>query len=195
MYVVGYLVGYQLVLGRIRRGASALTQKDLDALIGYLVVGMLINRHRCPCWYSRPFFRAHRELHQWRAVRPPKQRPMDKGFSERPLARSSTPIATPRSSRRRHRPRTRVMASRPPSTRPEMVLAGLTDWRLSNWLCDAALPFGIHPATRRAIGLRSRNVQHGPATFYNNVVCRSGPARCFAPPQLEEHDPTLWGPS
>ena len=42
MYVVGYFVGYQLALGRIRRGASALTQKDLDALIGYLVVGMLI---------------------------------------------------------------------------------------------------------------------------------------------------------
>ncbi|GAC1415835.1 MAG: prolipoprotein diacylglyceryl transferase [Gemmatimonadaceae bacterium] len=42
MYVVGYVVGYRLAVARIRRGASVLTQKDLDALISYLVVGMLI---------------------------------------------------------------------------------------------------------------------------------------------------------
>ncbi|GAC1483362.1 MAG: hypothetical protein NVS1B5_02460 [Gemmatimonadaceae bacterium] len=42
MYVVGYFVGYRFALGRIRRGAAALTEKELDALIGYLVVGMLI---------------------------------------------------------------------------------------------------------------------------------------------------------
>jgi len=192
-----YVVGYRSLDGRpvVSRGDPWHGDRDRDLRAPASARISRRYRRRCPCWYSRPFFRAHRELHERRAVRPPKQRPMGNGSSERPLARSSTPIATLRSSRRRHRPRTRVMASRPPSTRPEMVLAGFTDWRLSNWLCDAALPFGIHPATRRAIGLRSRNVQHGPATFYNNVVCRSGPARCFAPPQLEEHDPTLWGPS
>jgi phosphatidylglycerol:prolipoprotein diacylglycerol transferase len=42
MYVVGYFVGFRLVMARIRRGVSALTEKDLDALIAYLVVGMLI---------------------------------------------------------------------------------------------------------------------------------------------------------
>lgn len=42
MYVVGYFVGYRLALARIRRGASELTEKDLDSLIAYLVVGMLI---------------------------------------------------------------------------------------------------------------------------------------------------------
>jgi phosphatidylglycerol:prolipoprotein diacylglycerol transferase len=42
MYVIGYFVGYRLVMARIRRGASALTEKELDSLIAYLVVGMLI---------------------------------------------------------------------------------------------------------------------------------------------------------
>jgi phosphatidylglycerol:prolipoprotein diacylglycerol transferase len=42
MYVVGYVVGYRLALARIRRGAGELTEQDLDALISYLVVGMLI---------------------------------------------------------------------------------------------------------------------------------------------------------
>jgi phosphatidylglycerol---prolipoprotein diacylglyceryl transferase len=42
MYVVAYVVGYRLALARIRRGAGALTEKDLDALISYLVVGMLL---------------------------------------------------------------------------------------------------------------------------------------------------------
>ncbi|MDQ6690608.1 MAG: prolipoprotein diacylglyceryl transferase [Gemmatimonadota bacterium] len=42
MYVIGYFVGYRLALGRIRRGASALTEKNLDDLLAYLVVGMLI---------------------------------------------------------------------------------------------------------------------------------------------------------
>ena len=39
MYVVGYFVGYRLALGRIRRGISMLTAKDLDTLISYSVVG------------------------------------------------------------------------------------------------------------------------------------------------------------
>lgn len=42
MYVVGYVVGYQLVMSRIRRGENALTKEQLDSLIGYLVVGMLL---------------------------------------------------------------------------------------------------------------------------------------------------------
>jgi phosphatidylglycerol:prolipoprotein diacylglycerol transferase len=42
MYVVGYVVGYRLARARIRRGIGAITEKGLDALIGYLVVGMLL---------------------------------------------------------------------------------------------------------------------------------------------------------
>ena len=42
MYVVGYVVGYRLALGRIRRGATELTRDRLDTLIGYLVIGMLV---------------------------------------------------------------------------------------------------------------------------------------------------------
>ena len=42
MYVVGYVVGYRLVLKRIGSGRSTLTRGDLDNLIWYLVVGMLL---------------------------------------------------------------------------------------------------------------------------------------------------------
>ena len=42
MYVVGYVLGYRLVLKRIANGRSSLTRGDLDNLIWYLVVGMLI---------------------------------------------------------------------------------------------------------------------------------------------------------
>jgi phosphatidylglycerol:prolipoprotein diacylglycerol transferase len=42
MYIVAYVVGYQLVMSRIRRGATELTKDQLDNLIGYLVVGMLV---------------------------------------------------------------------------------------------------------------------------------------------------------
>jgi phosphatidylglycerol:prolipoprotein diacylglycerol transferase len=41
MYVVGYVLGYRLVLKRIESGRSNLTRGDLDNLIWYLVVGML----------------------------------------------------------------------------------------------------------------------------------------------------------
>ena len=41
MYLAGYVVGYRIVHGRIKRGLVLLTERDLDALIGYLVVGML----------------------------------------------------------------------------------------------------------------------------------------------------------
>jgi phosphatidylglycerol---prolipoprotein diacylglyceryl transferase len=42
MYVVGYVLGYRLVLKRIESGRSTLTRADLDNLIWYLVVGMLV---------------------------------------------------------------------------------------------------------------------------------------------------------
>jgi phosphatidylglycerol:prolipoprotein diacylglycerol transferase len=42
MYLVGYVVGYRIVRERIERGLVSLTPRDLDALIGYLVVGMLL---------------------------------------------------------------------------------------------------------------------------------------------------------
>jgi len=42
MYVIGYFLGYRLVLKRIESGRSSLTRADLDNLIWYLVVGMLI---------------------------------------------------------------------------------------------------------------------------------------------------------
>jgi len=60
MYVVGYFVGYRLALARIRRGASELTEKDLDSLIAYLVVGMLIGaRLIYVLVYDFPEYRAH----------------------------------------------------------------------------------------------------------------------------------------
>jgi phosphatidylglycerol:prolipoprotein diacylglycerol transferase len=42
MYLVGYVVGYRIVLRRVRRGLVAMTRDDLDAFIGYMVVGMLV---------------------------------------------------------------------------------------------------------------------------------------------------------
>jgi phosphatidylglycerol:prolipoprotein diacylglycerol transferase len=42
MYVVGYVLGYSLVLKRIESGRSTLTRSDLDNLVWYLVVGMLL---------------------------------------------------------------------------------------------------------------------------------------------------------
>ena len=42
MYVIGYVLGYRLILKRIQSGRSSLTRADLDNLIWYLVVGMLL---------------------------------------------------------------------------------------------------------------------------------------------------------
>ena len=42
MYLVGYVVGHRLARRRIRRGLVAMTERDLDALVGYLVAGMLV---------------------------------------------------------------------------------------------------------------------------------------------------------
>jgi phosphatidylglycerol:prolipoprotein diacylglycerol transferase len=42
MYLVGYVVGFRVARARIRRGLVAMTGDDLDALVGYLVIGMLL---------------------------------------------------------------------------------------------------------------------------------------------------------
>ena len=42
MYVVGYVVGFQLARRRVRRGLVAMKEVDLDAWIAYLVIGMLL---------------------------------------------------------------------------------------------------------------------------------------------------------
>lgn len=42
MYLLGFAVGVNLARSRIRRGLVAMTNQQLDALVGYLVVGMLI---------------------------------------------------------------------------------------------------------------------------------------------------------
>lgn len=60
MYVVGYVIGYRLALARIRRGASVLTQKQLDDLVYYLVLGMLVGaRLIYVLVYDFPSYRAH----------------------------------------------------------------------------------------------------------------------------------------
>ncbi|HEY7192170.1 MAG TPA: prolipoprotein diacylglyceryl transferase [Gemmatimonadales bacterium] len=41
MYIVGYVVGYRIIKRRVARGLLQLNPKQLDALIGYLVIGML----------------------------------------------------------------------------------------------------------------------------------------------------------
>jgi phosphatidylglycerol:prolipoprotein diacylglycerol transferase len=42
MYLVGYVVGVRIARARIARGLVAMTPGDLDTLVGYLVVGMLL---------------------------------------------------------------------------------------------------------------------------------------------------------
>jgi phosphatidylglycerol---prolipoprotein diacylglyceryl transferase len=42
MYLVGYIVGVALARRRVAKGRSALTMVDIDRLVGYAVVGMLI---------------------------------------------------------------------------------------------------------------------------------------------------------
>lgn len=42
MYLVGYFVGYRIARARIERGLVAMTERDLDALLGYLFAGMLV---------------------------------------------------------------------------------------------------------------------------------------------------------
>src|SRR5260370_14991574 len=42
MYCVRYAVGYRIIKRRVARGMVRLTGRELDALIGYLVTGMLV---------------------------------------------------------------------------------------------------------------------------------------------------------
>ena len=60
MYIVGYIVGYRLALGRIRRGATALSRQGLDSLVWYLVIGMLVGaRLTYVLVYGAAEYRAH----------------------------------------------------------------------------------------------------------------------------------------
>ncbi len=42
MYLVGYILGFRIALWRLRKGLVDMTEDDLDTLIGYLVVGMIL---------------------------------------------------------------------------------------------------------------------------------------------------------
>jgi phosphatidylglycerol:prolipoprotein diacylglycerol transferase len=56
MYIVGYLVGYRIARARIARGLVAMTERDLDALVGYLVAGMLVGAR---LFYAVVYERGH----------------------------------------------------------------------------------------------------------------------------------------
>lgn len=64
MYVVGYVLGYRLVLRRIHTGRSSLSSADLDNLIWYLVAGMLIGARLV---YVLVYGRAEYSAHPWEA--------------------------------------------------------------------------------------------------------------------------------
>ena len=60
MYVVGYVLGYRLVLKRIETGRTSISRADLDNLIWYLVVGMLLGaRVVYVLVYGRAEYTAH----------------------------------------------------------------------------------------------------------------------------------------
>jgi len=60
MYVVGYVLGYRLVLKRIETGRTSISRADLDNLIWYLVVGMLLGaRVVYVLVYGRAEYAAH----------------------------------------------------------------------------------------------------------------------------------------
>jgi phosphatidylglycerol---prolipoprotein diacylglyceryl transferase len=64
MYVVGYVLGYRLALKRIQTGRSTLSRNDLDDLIWYLVLGMLIGARLV---YVFVYGRAEYGAHPWEA--------------------------------------------------------------------------------------------------------------------------------
>ncbi len=64
MYVVGYVLGYRLVLRRITTGRSTLTRAELDNLIWYLVIGMLLGARIV---YVLVYGRAEYGAHPWEA--------------------------------------------------------------------------------------------------------------------------------
>jgi phosphatidylglycerol:prolipoprotein diacylglycerol transferase len=60
MYVVGYVLGYRLVLRRVAGGRSAITHAELDSLIWFLVAGMLIGARVVYVFvYGRAEYAAH----------------------------------------------------------------------------------------------------------------------------------------
>ena len=60
MYLVGYFVGFQLAVKRIERGATRLTRRQLDTLVGYLFIGMLVGaRLVYVIVYDSAEYRAH----------------------------------------------------------------------------------------------------------------------------------------
>jgi phosphatidylglycerol:prolipoprotein diacylglycerol transferase len=60
MYVVGYVLGYRLVVRRIETGRSRISRADLDNLIWYLVAGMLLGaRVVYVLVYGRAEYAAH----------------------------------------------------------------------------------------------------------------------------------------
>jgi phosphatidylglycerol:prolipoprotein diacylglycerol transferase len=60
MYVVGYVLGYRLVLRRVATGRSTITRAELDNLIWYLACGMLIGaRVFYVLVYDRAEYAAH----------------------------------------------------------------------------------------------------------------------------------------
>jgi len=60
MYVVGYVLGYRLVLKRIETGRTSVTRADLDDLIWYLVFGMLLGARLAYVFiYGRAEYAAH----------------------------------------------------------------------------------------------------------------------------------------
>ena len=60
MYVVGYVLGYRLVLRRIETGRTTISRIDLDDLIWYLVFGMLLGARLAYVFiYGRAEYAAH----------------------------------------------------------------------------------------------------------------------------------------
>lgn len=59
MYLVGYVVGVRVARGRVDRGIVPFDARAIDALVGYLVIGMLVGaRLVYVLLYDRPHFAA-----------------------------------------------------------------------------------------------------------------------------------------
>src|SRR5258705_12389179 len=67
MYVVGYVLGYRLVLRRVASGRATITRAQLDTLLWYLVVGILI---AAPPVYVPAYARAQDAAHPLHAFAP-----------------------------------------------------------------------------------------------------------------------------
>ena len=64
MYVVGYAVGVRVARGRVRRGLVQFDESAIDALLVYLVVGMLLGARLVYVFVYEP---AHYAAHPWDA--------------------------------------------------------------------------------------------------------------------------------